>query len=82
MEIETLVVDAANIAPLGGEQFRSLLEQALEQRLKSHGAPSSVAARESLSVPLPPVGAHRHRGAVQMARQVAQAIHHSLTRKA
>jgi hypothetical protein len=82
VEIDKLVVDAASVAPLHGEQFRSLVEQALQQRLKNHGAPSPVAARESVSVSLPPVGAHEHAGGVLLARQVAQAIHHSLTRKA
>ncbi len=82
VEIEKLVVDAASIAPLHGEQFRSLVEQALQQRLKNHGAPSPVAARESVIVSLPPVGAHEHAGGVQLATHVAQAIHHTLTRKA
>ncbi len=82
VEIEKLVVDAASIAPLHGEQFRSLVEQALQQRLKNHGVPSPVTPRETVSVSLPPVGAHEHAGGVQLARHVAQAIHHSLTRKA
>jgi hypothetical protein len=82
VEIDKLVVEGASIAPLHGEQFRLLVEQALQQRLKNHAVPSPVAARESVSVSVPPVGAHEHAGGVQLARHVAQAIHHSLTRKA
>jgi hypothetical protein len=82
VEIEKLVVDAAGIAPMQGEQFRALVEQALQQRLKSHGAPSSVAARENVTVEAPNPAAQREAGGARLAGQVAQAIHRSLTRKA
>ena len=81
LKIDNLVVDAAGIAPMHGEQFRALVEQALQQRLQSHGAPPAVAAKESVSVTVPQFEAHGGSGGARLAGQVAQAIHQSLTRK-
>jgi hypothetical protein len=82
VEIERLVVDAAGIAPLPSERFRVLVEQALQQRLERHGAPSAVLGRESVTIPLPEPATHEHTGGARLAGSVAQAIHQSLTRKA
>jgi hypothetical protein len=81
VEIDNLVVDAAGIAPMHGEQFRTLVEQTLQQRLNNHGAPSAVAAKESVNVAVPKLEERRHAGGVRLARHVAQAIHQSLMRK-
>lgn len=82
VEIDRLVVDAADIAPLGGERFRALVEQALQQRLQSHGAPAAFAVRESITVALTEPGAHEHTGGARLAGHVAQAIQQGLMRKA
>ena len=82
VEIERLAVDAAGIAPLEGERFRVLVEQALQQRLERQGAPSAVLGRESVTIPLPEPATHEHTGGARTAGSVAQAIHQSLTRKA
>jgi len=81
VEIDKLVVDAAGIAPMQGEQFRALVEQALRQCLQNHGAPSAVVAKENVGVAVPEFREHGRNGGARLAGQVAQAIHQGLTRK-
>ena len=82
VEIDKLVVDAAGIAPMHGEQFRALVEQVLEQRLENYGVPSRVAAKENVSIAVPEVRTDGNAYGMRLARHVGQAIHQSLTRRA
>lgn len=78
VEIDRLIVDAVAIAPLRGEQFGRLVEQALHQRL-NNGADGWAAGRENVTVTIPPTPGRVD--GVGLAGHVAQAIHQSLTRK-
>jgi hypothetical protein len=80
IEIDNIVVDAVDIAPMHGEQFRVLAEEALVRQLKIAGAPSELAAKESITIGAPEAGGHA--SPAQLAIQVGRAIHQSLTRKA
>jgi len=81
IEIDELVVDAAVILPMRGEQFKAMVEHALQQRLEGAGAPPSFAAKEAITISMPSASTQSTSGGIQFARRVAQAIHQGMTRK-
>ncbi len=81
IEIEELVVDAAYISPMRGEQFKAMVEHALQQRLQSAGAQSSFVARETITISVPPASPRSTSGGIQFAGKVAQAIHQGMTQR-
>ena len=81
IEIDELVVDAAAISPVHGDQFKEMVAHALQQRLENAGALSSLAAQEAITISMPPGSSQIASGGIQFARKVAQAIHQGMTRK-
>lgn len=81
IEIDKLIVDSTEISPLGGEQFRRLVEQALQQRMRSANMAAVPAAKDSVAISIPSVSHHDMAGRVQFAANVGQAIHQGLVRK-
>jgi Arc/MetJ family transcription regulator len=81
IEIDELVVDASAISAMRGDQFKAMVEQALQQKLEGAGAQSSFAAKEAISISMPPAPPQSASGGIQFAGKVAQAIHQGMTRK-
>ena len=82
IEIDELVVDASAISPMRGDQFKALVEQALQQRLEAAGAHSSLAAKEAITISMPSASPQITSGGIQFAGKIAQAIHQGMTRRA
>ncbi len=82
IEIDRVIIEGAGIAPHQAKQFARLVESALQRQLEKSGAPSSFTAKDGIQVKIPDPGTGANASIRSLATNVAQAIHHGMTRKA
>jgi hypothetical protein len=82
IEIDELVVDASAISPMRGDQFKAMVERALQLRLAGAGDQLSFAAKEAITISIPPGSPQSTSSGIRFAGNVAQAIHQGMTRRA
>jgi hypothetical protein len=81
IEIDKLIVDSAELSPVSGEQFRALVEQALQQRMRIANMATLPAAKDSVAISIPSVAHRDMSGRVQFAANIAQAIHQGMVQE-
>jgi hypothetical protein len=82
IEIDRLIIAGAAIAPHQAKQFARLVESALQRQLDKSAAPASISAKDGVQVNIPAPGTGANANIRSLATNVAQAIHHGMTRKA
>jgi hypothetical protein len=82
IEIDRLIIEGAAIAPHQAKQFARLVESALQQQLEKGVTPSSFSAKNGIQVKIPDPSTGANVNIRNLATNVAQAIHHGMTRKA